>query len=50
MLPTEYAGDNYEGNAVNTRCVMRQILHFSMGFFTISTEYRLISEQLYKKQ
>jgi len=22
---------------------MRQILHFAMGYFTISTEYRLIS-------
>lgn len=27
--------------------MLRQLLHFSMGYFTISTEYRLVAEQLY---
>lgn len=36
--------------AITGKNVIRQLLHFSMGYFTISTEYRLIAEQLYKQQ
>jgi hypothetical protein len=50
MAPIEYSGEAEELSTLNSRCILRQILHFSMGYFTISTEYRLISEQLYKKQ
>jgi hypothetical protein len=43
MVPIDYKGESEELYSINSRCIMRQILHFSMGYFTISTEYRLIS-------
>ena len=32
---------------MNSKVVMRQMLHVAMGYFTISTEYRLMAEQFY---
>lgn len=45
MVPMDYIADedNYYHNFLSTKMVMRQILHFSMGYFTISTEYRLMA-------
>jgi hypothetical protein len=43
MSPLSYEPDNYDYSNLNARTIMRQILHFAMGYFTISTEYRLIA-------
>lgn len=39
MVPMDYIADDdeYYDTFINTRTVMRQLLHFSMGYFTIST-------------
>ena len=50
MAPIEYVADeeqHYQG-LLSTRTVMRQLLHLAMGYFTISTEYRLMAEELYR--
>jgi hypothetical protein len=46
MSPTEPEPDGEQ--PLTYKVVVRQLLHFSMGYFTISTEYRLIAEQLYR--
>lgn len=48
MMPMDYAGDSLLKIALTPKAAMRQLLHFSMAYFTISTEYRLLAEQLYK--
>jgi len=51
-LPVTYIQDSdvqYNG-LVNAKVIMRQLLHASMGYFTISTEYRLLSDHRYQKQ
>lgn len=49
MTPLEYRSDEDHYDAfLNPRNILRQLLHFAMGYFTVSTEYRLIAEQLYK--
>jgi hypothetical protein len=50
MVPAEYRpdDDHYYDSFLNSRNLLRQLLHFAMGYFTVSTEYRLIAEQLYK--
>jgi hypothetical protein len=49
MVPLEYRPDDeHYDSFLNARNVLRQLLHCAMGYFTVSTEYRLIAEQLYK--
>lgn len=39
MIPIEFRADDelYYNQFLNTKSILRQILHFSMGYFTIST-------------
>lgn len=46
MAPMEY---REEPEGLTNRTLIRQLLHLPMAYFTVSTEYRLIAEQLYKK-
>ena len=42
MTPIDYQPEGSQG-APSCKTLIRQILNFSMGYFTISTEYRLIA-------
>lgn len=42
MTPVDYQPEGTQG-APSPKTLVRQILNFSMGYFTISTEYRLIA-------
>ncbi len=48
MVGMEYLGEGVERVILNAKTIMRLLLHFPMAYFTISTEYRLIAENLYK--
>ena len=47
MTPLDYQAES--PHSIGNKSLVRQMLHFAMGYFTISTEYRLIAEQLYRK-
>lgn len=50
MAPMDYIADDdqFYDTFLNTRTIVRQVLHFAMGYFTISTEYRLMAEEMYR--
>jgi hypothetical protein len=48
ILPYEYNADDSK-SLMNSRQLMKEMVHLAMGYFTISTEYRLMAEGCYPK-
>ena len=49
ILPRHYLaqGDALYQSLANTKVLIRQLLHLAMGYFTLSTEHRLLAEHRY---
>ena len=48
MEPVEYEESESSGNLLEGKKLMEQLVHCSMGYFQIATEYRLLAEERYQ--